>query len=124
MVTYSIREADLAEICTSEKCVLCFTSNRNCPFDKTVRPQNGLLIFFGKTHSEKIMEIVEDFVEESHINNGNPWKSSRILCGNHQRFRISAWSRYWLTSTPVVPWTVTVSVLHGVRTSCFRAHDS
>ena len=44
----------------------CFTSNDNCHllfFGKTVRPQNGLLIFLGKeTHSET-----------------NSWKSSRIL---------------------------------------------
>ena len=32
--------------------------------------QNGLLIFVGKeTHSEKIMEIVKDFVEKSYNNN-------------------------------------------------------
>ena len=49
-----------------------------------MRPQNGLLIFLGKeTHSEtKIMEIVEDFDEQSYNNNGEPWKSSRILRGN------------------------------------------
>ena len=33
-----------------------------------------------KTHSEnKIMDIVEDFVEKSYNNNGKPWKSSGIL---------------------------------------------
>ena len=43
--------------------------------------QNGLLIFLGKeTHSEnKIMEVVEDFVEKSYNNNGKPWKSLRNL---------------------------------------------
>ena len=50
-------------------------------FGKTVTPQNGLLLFFGKeTHSEtKIMEIVEEFDKKSYNNNGKPWKSSRIL---------------------------------------------
>ena len=32
---------------------------------KTVRPPNGLLIFFGKTHIPKNMEIVEDFACEA-----------------------------------------------------------
>ena len=32
---------------------------------------------------------------------------------------IFAWSQYWLKSTPVVPWIVTVSVLHGVRDVLF-----
>ena len=31
------------------------------------------------TFRNKIMEIVEDFDEESYYNNGKPWKSSRIL---------------------------------------------
>ena len=31
------------------------------------------------TFRNKIMEIVEDFDEKSHNNNGKPWKSSRIL---------------------------------------------
>ena len=31
------------------------------------------------TFQNKIMEIVEDFDEKSYNNNGNPWKSSRIL---------------------------------------------
>ena len=64
-------------------CFCCFTYNENCRFssEKTVRPQNGLLIFLGKeTHSEtKSWKIVEDFDEKSYNNNGKPWKSSRIL---------------------------------------------
>ena len=31
------------------------------------------------TFRNKIMEIVDDFDEESYNNNGKPWKSSRIL---------------------------------------------
>ena len=31
------------------------------------------------TFRNKIMEIVEDFDEQSYYNNGKPWKSSRIL---------------------------------------------
>ena len=34
------------------------------------------------TFRNKIMEIVEDFDEQSYNNNGEPWKSSRILCLN------------------------------------------
>ena len=39
-----------------------------------------------------------------------------------QFFTITAWSRYWLRSTPVVSWIVTVSVLHGVRDVFSQAH--
>ena len=40
---------------SSVQCVFCFTSNENCHFssEKTVTFQNGLLIFFGKTHITK-----------------------------------------------------------------------
>ena len=41
--------------------------------------QNGLSTFFGKTHSEKFMELVDDFVENSSIKNGKPLKSSNIF---------------------------------------------
>ena len=34
------------------------------------------------TFRNKIMEIVEDFDDKSHNNNGKPWTSSRILCVN------------------------------------------
>ena len=45
-----------------------------------MRPRIGLLIFFGEnTFRNKIMETVEDFIEQSYNNNGKPWKSSRIL---------------------------------------------
>ena len=60
----------------------CFTSNENCHFssEKTVRPQNGLLIFFGKeTHSEKTWKSSRSSHKTSHNNNGRQWKSSRIL---------------------------------------------
>ena len=38
------------------------------------------------------------------------------------KFRPYAWSRYRLKSTPVVPWIVTASVLHGVRDVFSQAH--
>ena len=37
----------------------------------------------------------------------------------NQALRQHAWSRYLFKSTPVVPWIVTVSVLHGVRDVLF-----
>ena len=44
-------------------------------------PQNWLLIFFRKkTHSEKNMEIVTEFIEKGcNNNNSKPWKSSKIF---------------------------------------------
>ena len=44
------KKADLSDFFrrfSSVKCVFCFTSNESCHFssEKTVRPQNGLLIF-------------------------------------------------------------------------------
>ena len=38
------------------------------------------------TFRNKIMEIVEDFDEQSYNNNGKPWKSSRILRVNPMFF--------------------------------------
>ena len=70
------RRADLCEFFvrrfSSENVYFCFTSNENCHFssEKTITPQNGLLIFLGKeTHSET-----------------KSWKSSRILRVNPNFF--------------------------------------
>ena len=46
----------------------------------------------------------------------------------NQGLRYHAWSRYWLRSTLVLPWIVTVSVLHGVwdvlfPRSCFATRN-
>ena len=44
--------------------------------EKTLPPQNGLLIFLGKdTFRNNVVEIVKDFDEKSYNNNGKPWKS-------------------------------------------------
>ena len=50
-------------------------------FGKTVRPQNGLLIFLQKeTHSETKSGKSERISKKKSFNkNGKPWKSSRIL---------------------------------------------
>ena len=56
---------------------------------KMVTLQNGLLISFRKeTHSGKIMEVVEDFVEKRYNNNNSkPWKSSRIFACEAKNLR-------------------------------------
>ena len=63
--------------------MFCFTSNENCHFSST---KNGdtpkRIVDFPlerDTFRNKIMEIVEDFDEQSNNNNGKPWNLSRIL---------------------------------------------
>ena len=59
----------------------CFTSNENCHFSSEKRLLPKWVVDFPRerdTFRNKIMEIVEDFDEKSY-NNGESWKSSRIL---------------------------------------------
>ena len=56
---------------------------------KTVRPQNGLLIFFGKRHTPKTNHgNRRGFLRNNYNNIGKPLKSSKNLRGNLQMFRI------------------------------------
>ena len=62
--------------------MFCFTSNENCFFLRKNGETAKRVVDFPRerdTFRNKIMEIVEDFDETSHNNNGKPWKSSRNL---------------------------------------------
>ena len=70
---------------------VCFVS---CPIEivhflwRTTSPQNGVVYFLREEDTfRKNMQVVTDFVEKSYDNNGKPWKSSKILRGDVQRFR-------------------------------------
>ena len=75
-------------------CVFVQRPIENCHFstENADLPKKLVGDFLGEKHipNKKIMEIFNDFVEKSYNNNGNPWKSSRILRVKTRTYKTSS----------------------------------